>query len=449
MLPRVVLAVAAAAALPLFASPDTIPLELKAPFNELFDRSRSDDKFAVDGTLSYGAAGGTVTIDGVRVSVRGHTSRNQHECAFPKLKVALPDGVSSGPLLEGMRSIKIGTHCGEAGDDEVSARYGRLPNELSPPREAFVYRLLDALGVPTLKARPAVVTYRYTDPRANQTPPQDKPVVRRALIVEDDSDAVARLGGRGEIEERAFTSARSQFAPADTVRLIFAEALIGNFDWCLKMTPDDRFRCDARHPLWNITAAKMDGGRARPIVHDFDVAGMVTGRHPWFKDVFSEQFSASQSQADVEVTAQLQRTRSLFPRRVLDAARAAFLGHKDDAYRTLEAGRLDPTGREHASRYLDAFFAAIATDEAFYRPVVSAGGASMYASPGGDIVCPAAGPIPVGTPVSDPLQETGDLIQVRLLDALWHWTSPVKCAAAHQDPVWIKAAVVSRDYPVR
>ena len=307
-------------------------------------------------TLSYAAEGGTVTIDGVRVSVRGHTSRNEHECAFPKLKLALPAGASAGPLLQGLHSIKIGTHCGEAGEDEVSVSSGRLANELSPLREAFVYRLLDALDVPTLKARPARVTYRYADPRAGQTPPQDRPVVRHALIIEDDSDAVARLGGRGDIEESAFASARAQFAPADTVRLIFAEALIGNFDWCLKMTPDDRFRCDARHPLWNITAARMDGGRARPIVHDFDVSGMVTGRHPWFRDVFSEQFSASHSQADVEVTAQLQRTRSLFPRGVLDATRAAFRNRKDDAYRTLEGGRLDPAGRDHAKRYLDAFF---------------------------------------------------------------------------------------------
>ena len=200
MLTRVALALAVAA-LPLFASHDTVALELKAPFNELFDRSRSDDRFAVDGTLSYTAEGSKVAIDGVRVSVRGHTSRNEHECAFPKLKIALPDGASPGPLLHGMRSIKIGTHCGEAGDDEVSVKYGRLPNELSPLREAFVYRLLDALGVPTLKARPAQVTYRYADPRSGQTPPQDEPVVRHALIIEDDSDAIARLGGRGDIAE--------------------------------------------------------------------------------------------------------------------------------------------------------------------------------------------------------------------------------------------------------
>lgn len=214
----------------------------------------------------------------------------------------------------------------------MSVKYGRLPNQLSPLREVFVYRLLAALNVPTLKARPAKVTYVYADARTGETPPQDQPLVRNAAIIEDDDDAVARLGGHGDIAESAFTNARAQFAPADTAQLIFAEALIGNFDWCLKMTPDDRFRCDARHPLWNITAAKMPNGHARPIVHDFDVSGMVTGRHPWFNDMFNAKFSRSESQADVEVTAQLQRTRSLFTRDVLDAARAAFIAR--DGYRS-------------------------------------------------------------------------------------------------------------------
>ena len=191
----------------------------------------------------------------------------------------------------------------------------------------------------------------------------------------------------------------------------------------------------------------MDGGRARPIVHDFDVSGMVTGRHPWFKDVFSEQFSAAHSQADVEVMAQLQRTRTLFPRGVLDAARAAFLEHKDGAYRTLEAARSirpDAITRNAISMRFSRRSAPTRRSTGRLlrrtaRPCIRPGGSPLRSS----------GPIPVGTPVSEPLQKDGDMIQVRLLDALWHWAPPVKCAAAHQGPVWIKAAVVSRDYPAR
>jgi hypothetical protein len=448
MVARTLLALAAASVPPLFSSYEVLPLQLKAPFNELFERARGDQKFTVAGTLSYTDGGRQVTIEDVRVGLRGHTSRNENECSFPKLKIALPEGASGdAPLLAGMRSIRIGTHCGEASADDVSVKYGRLANERSPLREAFVYRLLDAVGVPTLKARPAKVTYLYADTKPGQTPPQDRPLVRHALIVEDDDDAIERIGGKGEIAESDFTTAHAQFAVADTVRLIFAEALIGNFDWCLKLTPDDRFRCDARHPLWNIIAARTAAGRSRPIVHDFDVSGMVSGQHPWFKDVFNEAFAGSH--AEVEVAAQLQRTRSLFSRKDLDGARAAFMARKREAYRALEAAALDPAGRDHAKRYLDAFFGAIGSDEAFYRAVVATPGATMSAAAGGPALCPAAGPIPVGTPVSEPLQKSGSRIQVHLLDALWHWAAPAKCPAARQGPVWIDADVVSTEFPKR
>jgi len=448
VLARFLLAVAAAASVPLFSGYDVVSMQLKAPLNELFDRAREEGDYSVTGTLSYIDAGRPVTIDGVRVSLRGHTSRRETECTFPKLKVSLPEGgAPDAPLLAGIDSIKIGTHCGEADDDAVSRRFGRLPNERSPLREAFVYRLLEALEVPTLKARPARITYIYSDPRPAVTPPQDSPVVRHAMLIEDDGAAIKRLGGHGEIEETAFTNARALFTPADTARLVFAEALIGNFDWCLKMTPDDRYRCDARHPLWNITAAKMTGGRARPIVHDFDVAGIVSGRHPWFKDVFNEAFVPSRSDVEVEVLAQVQRARSLFTRKELDAARAAFVAHKSDAYRLLDAATVDSAGKQHAKQYIDAFYGAIESDEAFYRPVVATAGAKIYANPNGVVVCPAAGAIPIGTPVSQPLEKNGAMIQVHVLDALWHWAPPAKCDAVRQGPVWINADVVSADYP--
>ena len=83
-----------------------------------------------------------------------------------------------------------------------------------------------------------------------------------------------------------FTTARELFAPADTARLAFAEAMIGNFDWCLRFYADDTYRCDAKQPLWNISAFKRDDGRALPVIADFDLAGMVVGSHNWFDQVY-------------------------------------------------------------------------------------------------------------------------------------------------------------------
>jgi hypothetical protein len=446
MLARLLL-VAAAASSTLFSSYDAVTLQLKAPFNELFDRARDDEAFSVTGTLSYTDGAQPVAIDGVRISLRGNTSKREGECAFPKLKVQFPHGGQPPTLFAGMDAIKIGTHCGEASDEGVTVKFGRLPNEQSPRREAFVYRLLETLGVPALRARPARITYVYTDPRPGQSPAQEQPIVKHAMLLENTDAAIARLGGHREIDEKAFTNARAQFAPADTARLAFAEALIGNFDWCLKMTPDDAYRCDARHPLWNVAAAATADGRARPLMQDFDVSGMVTGRHPWFKDVFNEAFVPSNTQADVEVLAQVQRARSLFTRDELNAARAEFVKRKADGYQTLDAAELDQAGKQNARRYLDSFYHAIESDDAFYRPVVATAGAKMYAHPNGAVVCTSRSTIPVGTPVSEPLQTNGAFVQVMVLDALWNWAPPVKCPAVRQGPVWIEAAAISKAFP--
>src|SRR5262245_3299018 len=308
--------VAVLAASSLFSSYQPVALELKAPFNDLFQHARTDENYAVTGTLTYRDNGRPVTIVAARISVRGNTSRRASECAFPKLRVQLPDAAArdAAPPFDGLSSIKIGTHCGEAPDDGITIRYGRLPNEHSPARELFVYRLLEAVGVPALKSRGAKITYLYSDPRSGQAPPQDQPLVRQALLLEDTAAAVKRFGGTHEIDEADFTNARARFAPADTARLALAEAMIGNFDWCLRMADGDRYRCDGRHPLWNIVAAASDDGKARPILYDFDVSGIVTGHHPWFENVFNAALAETKSPAETEVLAQVQRTRSLFTR---------------------------------------------------------------------------------------------------------------------------------------
>ena len=218
---------------------------------------------------------------------------------------------------------------------------------------------------------------------------------------------MARLGGVRQITEKAFNNAREQFAPSDTATIAFAEAMIGNFDWCLKMTAQDAYRCNARHPLWNVLAIVGADGRVRPLIRDFDVSGIVAGRHRWFKDAYNEAFVPSRSHAAVEVLGQIQRTRSLFTRRDLDATRARFMQKKADAYRVLEFSEVDPEGKRIAREYLDAFFETIGSGEAFYRPAVVRDGIRPFDDASqARAVCASAGTIPVGTVVSDPLETT-------------------------------------------
>jgi len=429
-----------------FSGNQPLPLRLEAPFNDLFDHAK-DDTYAITGTLTVADEGHNTTVD-VRISLRGNTSKLESECPFPKLKLEFPREPQDAPgPFAGLTSLKIGTHCGEETGDQLTRKFGRLPNQRSPFREAFVYRLLAALDVPALRARPATITYHYTDARAGMSPPQDVPIVRNAMLLEGADEAVRRVGGRREIAEDAFTNARSAFRASDTIRLAFAEALIGNFDWCLKMAPDDSYRCDARHPLWNILAANVDDAPAIPLMYDFDVAGIVSGRHPWFHDVFDTAFLPGSSERDIEVMAQLQRLRALFGRDDLDAARAAFGRRKAQAFEVLATAPLDAEGRNIAQQYLDTFYAQIESDERFYRPVVTARDARAYATAEGGEVCGRSDVIPTGTPVSAPLQNDGPRVQVMLLDAHWHWTARAKCDPIHHGPVWIDAGAIGRDFP--
>src|SRR6267142_538331 len=238
-----------------FASTTPITLKLEAPLQKLFEEGAENEKYSVPGILSYTdpASGTNVAIRDVKVSVRGHTSRRETECTFSKLKLELPGGYD----------LKIGTHCGEADDQTLSAKYGRLANERSPLREGLVYRLLESVGVPVLRSRPARVT--YVDAA------QGAPLVRNALLLEDDDEAMKRLNGRSEIPMETFGSVRTRGASADAARIAFGEAMIGNFDWCLKFSPDDIYRCNEPKPLWNVLAFDRGNGAAL-LIKDFDLA---------------------------------------------------------------------------------------------------------------------------------------------------------------------------------
>jgi hypothetical protein len=424
-----------------FASYDPVDITIEAPFDELTARARRNPDYAVVGqVVSGGQSGQRVTIERVQVSTRGHTSLRESECDFPKLKLDFSQAsrVDQSPFA-GLKQVKIGTHCGSRADGP-SGKYGRWANDKATHREAFVYRLLDTMNVPTLKARPARITYV---PARGGSSAAQTPDARAAMFLEDEDDAMKRFGAVREMDPKRFGAAKTTFATPDVARLVFAEAMIGNFDWCLRMTADDTYRCNDTTPLWNILWLSKADGSAVPAMYDFDLSGMVTTRHTWFKRIFNPDFAPSES--EVEVLSQVQRTRTLFPRELLDATRAEFVRRKPDAYAALEHSTMDDEGRANAKAYLDAFFKAIETDEAFYRPVVTASGTRIFIDAAQSQPVCGTGAVPVGTPVSAPLETAGELSKVVVLDALWHFDD--KCAIVRASPVWIASKAIGAKYP--
>jgi hypothetical protein len=421
-----------------FSSYSILEATIEAPFAELIEKGRQRSDYTVSGTLTLSDSNRKMTFENLKISTRGHTSLRETECSFPKLKVDFTDSRIGGSLFEGVETLKIGTHCSDK-PDGPGGKYGRWPNEKAVHREAFVYRLLETMAVPSLKARPARLTYVDTGGRSRIS----EPLVRDAMLLEDDAEAQERYNARGELPPKQFGSAPSVFAMADLAKLFFAEAMIGNFDWCLRMSPTDMYRCNDTTPIWNVLGLIRSEGMALPVIHDFDIAGMVTTRHTWFNKVFNRAFA--ESEAQVEVLAQVQRTRSVFPRDLLDATRRDLAGRKPAAYQALADSPMDDIGRTAARHYLDAFFEAIESDDAFYRPVIVARTPILTDATGSRTAC--AEEAPPGTPVSGVLETSGDKSRIVVLDALWQWAE--KCEAVRLNPVWVPTAVISENHPPR
>ena len=146
---------------------------------------------------------------------------------------------------------------------------------------------------------------------------------------------------------------------------------------------------------------------------------------------------------------QVQRTRSLFSRDQLDGLRRHFVEKKDAVLGAIQSAPVDAEGRTLARSYADQFFAAIADDKAFYRPVVTRSDVQVYMDP--QRTKEACGPKDVmrpGTPVNE-IQRSGQMTQVVILDAMWRWASANECNNVQNGPVWIASDAITTDFPPR
>jgi hypothetical protein len=116
----------------------------------------------------------------------------------------------------------------------------------------------------------------------------------------------------------------------------------------------------------------------------------------------------------VEVLAQLQR--ALFPRDLIDATRQAYVARKAAAYETLGA-TVDEGGRKIAKGYLDSFFQSVESDAESYRPVVIDRSPRIYVDAARTQAACGTGELPLETRVSRPLETSGHMARVLVLDA--------------------------------
>jgi hypothetical protein len=336
------------------------------------------------------------------MQARGTSSLREEECSFPKFEMKF----SSLP------KVKVGTHCGEEPDDQRSP-LGRLRNEKSPIRENFVYQLLTYFGLPMAHAHNAQITYADTSEFENLGT-----FTRRAFLFEDIDDAAKRFTAE---RVKTFNNAKADFSDEAVINAIFGEALIGNFDWKIRMTATDTFRNSDRESLSNIYVLRGRNNRLFPVVTDFDLSEMVAGPYVIGKSVFNSDFEKDSTR--LGMLAQLGRLLSFYPRETLNKVREKFLSRLEGAYVLLaNANELDLDGRAIVKKRLDDFFAIISDDALFYPNVITREGA--YASK-----CDI--PIPLGTPVRV-IRTLGRQAEVALLDVHWRFFQTPCSHIAHR-----------------
>ena len=381
----------------------------------------------------------TTSIEKVKITTRGHTSLRESECSFPKLKLDFAGSRVEGTLFDGVSALKIGTHCSDK-PDAPGGKYGRWPNEKTAHREAFVYRLLETMAIPSLKARPARLTYV----ESGSGKPAPEPLVRDAMLLEDDSEALKRYGARSELSPKQFGSAPSVFAMPDLAKLFFAEAMIGNFDWCLRMSPRDMYRCNPTTPIWNILGLIRSEGtgrsgpaRFRSRRHGHDPAHLVQqGLQPGGRRHRSGRRSARAGAADaIGLPARSARRDA---RCTAWTKSGGVSGARRRARWTRPAGRRRRAISTRSSR----------PSRPTHRSIVRCSWRGRRCGPTRRPRVPrATEEAPPGTPVSAPLDTAGDKSRVVVLDALWQWAE--KCEAVRLNPVWVPTAAISENYPTR
>jgi len=358
----------------MFADKAIVSLRIEAPLTTAFRAAhagepngplpglprRVTDDFP--GKMIFTTPAGEVKTLEATFKVRGNSSLS--ECPFPKLSMKLTDAgklAAKNTMFAKQSKLKIGTHCADA-DDDQGGTIGRLRNEKSPPREAYVYQAFASVLPTTLATRVAKITYVDT---ANN----NATVERNAMLLEHIEKLAKRSGAPDEHcrqvdgeEECDPVLTDSEVAAADprtmdrarvAITTLF-HAAVGNWDWRLNMSESASPTSGAR--LWNteVILLPKPGGAPTdlvklPIAHDFDLASAVTGR-------LRARETPTPAKLAVQAKEFLARTEGLTAEEVA-TAKQHFRDKKQSMYAALESAiSLDDAARANAKAHLDAFF---------------------------------------------------------------------------------------------
>jgi hypothetical protein len=314
---------------PLFQSDETIALTLQAPWAAI-ERKTVGRRYPA--VLSYTDADRQSVRIEATIEVRGLT-RLRH-CDFPPLRLRFEPAAVAGTLFAGQRSLKMVPHCKKGG---IYQQYTVL--------ELLSYRIYQRLTPLSLRVRALEV--QYAEPgKAGAGDP------RLAFLIEDDKAAARRNGYQREKDTR--------FKPGDfdalaLSRLMLFQYLIGNTDFAVLSGPRDDACC---HNVRVIGNGDPKGRIALP--YDFDSAGLVDA-----------VYAAPHENLPIRKVSERLYRGFCAHNDTLATARAEFLAQREAVFALIASERrLDAQRRHKAVRYLEDFYATLASDWRFERDII-------------------------------------------------------------------------------
>lgn len=272
---------------------------------------------------------------GLPVEVERRGNSRQVICKYPPIKLRFRIEDVEGTLLQGQKSLKLVTHCGDGAEFE---QYQAL--------EALAYRIYNQVTDLSFRIRPLSISYLDSD-----TGKKDGP--RFAFLVEDDSDLATR-NGLNKIKLPALDPER--LSPAEASTLALFQYLIGNTHWALQGRPDDDACCDNL----KLLGQEPETGPVHAIPNDFDSSGLVNARYAKpAAGLPIDSVTQRYYQGLCVHNAGLDEARQLFLER--EATIRSLVQNDDD---------LTPVSKTRALDYLGGFFDILRDEDQFKAAIV-------------------------------------------------------------------------------
>ena len=235
---------------PLFASHETLEVEIEGPF-AMLSRERPDEEEA-DGKFRFTADDGTRVELDVLIRARGNSRRNPEICQFPPMRLNFKKSQTDDTLFDKQDKLKVVTHC----------RNNSKLYDQAVVNEYLAYRILNVLTDYSFRVRLVKINYIFTD--------RSMVLDSYAVFIEHNDRLGKRIGGQPVATERTEVS---ELYPAGLNLASVFQYFVGNTDFSPVATAPGEDCCH------NQALFTSEEGLYRSIPYDFDQTGLVDAYH--------------------------------------------------------------------------------------------------------------------------------------------------------------------------